>query len=149
MLILPGVPPRASFRTSGLVVSEELDRPDTSVGVIWSVTTVAGWSSPVAREAHNLEVAGSNPVPAIRPVSVTGASFEEPAATSMVAAGSVVLCGSVLSRADACCVAFCVAGALQSALQLDGTACPAPATLGSAALPPATTSSKWCSRDIK
>ena len=26
---------------------------------------VAGWSSPVAREAHNLEVAGSNPVPAI------------------------------------------------------------------------------------
>ena len=25
---------------------------------------VAGWSSPVAREAHNLEVAGSNPVPA-------------------------------------------------------------------------------------
>jgi hypothetical protein len=25
----------------------------------------AGWSSPVAREAHNLEVAGSNPVPAI------------------------------------------------------------------------------------
>ena len=26
----------------------------------------AGWSSPVAREAHNLEVAGSNPVPAIR-----------------------------------------------------------------------------------
>ena len=26
----------------------------------------AGWSSPVAREAHNLEVAGSNPVPATR-----------------------------------------------------------------------------------
>ena len=25
----------------------------------------AGWSSPVAREAHNLEVTGSNPVPAI------------------------------------------------------------------------------------
>ncbi len=24
----------------------------------------AGWSSPVAREAHNLEVTGSNPVPA-------------------------------------------------------------------------------------
>ncbi len=28
-------------------------------------TPDAGWSSPVAREAHNLEVAGSNPVPAI------------------------------------------------------------------------------------
>ena len=27
-------------------------------------SNVAGWSSPVAREAHNLEVAGSNPVPA-------------------------------------------------------------------------------------
>ena len=27
---------------------------------------IAGWSSPVAREAHNLEVAGSNPVPATR-----------------------------------------------------------------------------------
>ena len=25
---------------------------------------IAGWSSPVARQAHNLEVAGSNPVPA-------------------------------------------------------------------------------------
>ena len=24
----------------------------------------AGWSSPAAREAHNLEVAGSNPAPA-------------------------------------------------------------------------------------
>src|SRR5215471_17823924 len=35
-------------------------------------TTVAGWSSPVARQAHNLKVVGSNPTPAttqrIRPV---------------------------------------------------------------------------------
>ncbi len=28
------------------------------------LTSDAGWSSPVARQAHNLEVAGSNPVPA-------------------------------------------------------------------------------------
>jgi hypothetical protein len=28
--------------------------------------TVAGWSSPVARQAHNLKVTGSNPVPATR-----------------------------------------------------------------------------------
>ncbi len=28
------------------------------------VANVAGWSSPVAREAHNLEVVGSNPAPA-------------------------------------------------------------------------------------
>ena len=27
-------------------------------------TSVAGWSSPVARQAHNLKVTGSNPVPA-------------------------------------------------------------------------------------
>jgi hypothetical protein len=31
--------------------------------------TDAGWSSQVAREAHNLEVAGSNPVPAISVVA--------------------------------------------------------------------------------
>jgi hypothetical protein len=35
--------------------------------------------------------------------------------------------GSVLPDADACCFAFCVTGALQSALQLDGDACPPPA----------------------
>ena len=28
--------------------------------------TVAGWSSPVARQAHNLKVVGSNPTPATR-----------------------------------------------------------------------------------
>ena len=28
---------------------------------------IAGWSSPVARQAHNLKVTGSNPVPATRP----------------------------------------------------------------------------------
>src|SRR5476651_1686074 len=28
------------------------------------LNTVAGWSSPVARQAHNLKVTGSNPVPA-------------------------------------------------------------------------------------
>ena len=27
---------------------------------------VAGWSSPVARQAHNLKVAGSNPAPATK-----------------------------------------------------------------------------------
>ena len=31
----------------------------------FGIRFIAGWSSPVAREAHNLEVAGSNPVPAI------------------------------------------------------------------------------------
>jgi hypothetical protein len=40
----------------------------THIGLDWnySVATIylAGWSSPVAREAHNLEVVGSNPAPA-------------------------------------------------------------------------------------
>ena len=29
-------------------------------------STDAGWSSPVARQAHNLKVVGSNPTPATR-----------------------------------------------------------------------------------
>ena len=29
-----------------------------------TTTTIAGWSSQVARQAHNLKVAGSNPAPA-------------------------------------------------------------------------------------
>jgi hypothetical protein len=28
--------------------------------------SIAGWSSPVARQAHNLKVVGSNPTPATR-----------------------------------------------------------------------------------
>ena len=31
----------------------------------------AGWSSPVARQAHNLKVAGSNPAPATKWSSIT------------------------------------------------------------------------------
>ena len=30
--------------------------------------TTAGWSSPVARQAHNLKVRGSNPLPATNPI---------------------------------------------------------------------------------
>jgi hypothetical protein len=33
-------------------------------GVRGTTTTDAGWSSPVARQAHNLKVIGSNPIPA-------------------------------------------------------------------------------------
>ena len=44
--------------TTGEVVIE-LDEPSKPIGA-----HDAGWSSPVAREAHNLEVTGSNPVPA-------------------------------------------------------------------------------------
>src|SRR5206468_12726404 len=36
----------------------------TQRAVSFSFPSCAGWSSPVAREAHNLEVLGSNPSPA-------------------------------------------------------------------------------------
>ena len=31
---------------------------------LYKITFIAGWSSPVARQAHNLKVVGSNPAPA-------------------------------------------------------------------------------------
>ena len=34
----------------------------------------AGWSSPVARQAHNLKVTGSNPVPATKVITALGTS---------------------------------------------------------------------------
>ena len=34
------------------------------------INPVAGWSSPVARQAHNLKVVGSNPTPATKNLSV-------------------------------------------------------------------------------
>ena len=36
----------------------------------------AGWSSPVARQAHNLKVVGSNPTPATIAIVQTGPLFE-------------------------------------------------------------------------
>ena len=43
--------------------------------VLQETAFIAGWSSPVARQAHNLKVVGSNPAPATineKPVLVTG-----------------------------------------------------------------------------
>ena len=37
-----------------------------SVVSVRILTVIAGWSSLVAREAHNLEVVGSNPTPATK-----------------------------------------------------------------------------------
>ena len=42
-------------------------------------SNAAGWSSPVAREAHNLEVVGSNPAPA------TSAGSSRPGPSSWIA----------------------------------------------------------------
>ena len=68
----------------------------------------------------------SLPVPATRPVLVTGAIPEEPAVTRVVAAGSVVSCGSVLPDADACGVAFHVAMDAQFTSHSVGLPCPRP-----------------------
>ena len=39
--------------------------PSSSSFIYIAFLIIAGWSSPVARRAHNPKVAGSNPVPAI------------------------------------------------------------------------------------
>ena len=44
----------------------------------------AGWSSPVAHQAHNLKVAGSNPAPATNPNFRKHWNFQAPAELRMV-----------------------------------------------------------------
>ncbi len=41
-----------------------------SLGILSFSLPVAGWSSPVARQAHNLKVVGSNPTPATKEINV-------------------------------------------------------------------------------
>jgi hypothetical protein len=49
------------------------DPPASRPSVPPGGSAVAGWSSPVARQAHNLKVAGSNPAPATNQLSLTTA----------------------------------------------------------------------------
>ena len=53
---------RLDFLHRGEILPKFTVRLDSSPPV--ADNTRAGWSSPVAREAHNLEVVGSNPAPA-------------------------------------------------------------------------------------
>ncbi len=39
---------------------------DNGADVFYYIFLIAGWSSPVARRAHNPKVTGSNPVPATK-----------------------------------------------------------------------------------
>jgi hypothetical protein len=48
----------------------------------------AGWSSLVARRAHNPKVAGSNPAPAIYEKTCKGAVFSSPGAFAVPRAGN-------------------------------------------------------------
>jgi hypothetical protein len=66
----------------------------------------AGWSSPVARQAHNLKVTGSNPVPATK--TPTRLYAPPPgAASSFVAQSSCKPIGlsTMVDRAAFCCLA--------------------------------------------
>src|SRR6185295_13309973 len=60
---LPGLPSartNASTHSYPDVRSQRRPKRDS-----WQLTSIAaGWSSPVARQAHNLKVRGSNPLPA-------------------------------------------------------------------------------------
>src|SRR5260370_31271218 len=69
----PGPPnrrePRRAQRAAGRTASPSPDLirrsdPGTSRPNSAIVDLIAGWSSPVARQAHNLKVIGSNPIPA-------------------------------------------------------------------------------------
>ena len=59
-----GVPPVRVGRRQAIIFVFFLDKREYYFYKS-NIYTVAGWSSPVARRAHNPKVAGSNPVPAI------------------------------------------------------------------------------------
>ena len=71
--------------------------------------TVAGWSSPVAREAHNLEVAGSNPVPATSVGCNNSQSPANPGKAGVFSCAVGTICDVLRAFACTCCAAFCAA----------------------------------------
>ncbi len=68
----------------------------------------AGWSSQVAREAHNLEVAGSNPVPANPGSSVKSLLLANPGKVRGFLCALLCWCESPRCPACADCAAFCL-----------------------------------------
>jgi hypothetical protein len=62
-------PPAGDLAPAGRLVGED------GSGVASVYTDAAGWSSLVARRAHNPKVAGSNPAPAIEKAPEIGAFF--------------------------------------------------------------------------
>src|SRR3546814_9507191 len=65
-------PPCAPTRAGRQAVTLKTDRPP------------AGWSSPVARQAHNLKVAGSNPAPATNCPETADAESKTSASTFLI-----------------------------------------------------------------
>ena len=74
--------PLASFAIAVIACYIEVFGTLDQVRTVWTDSHVAGWSSPVARWAHNPKVGGSNPAPATNticsersPVSATSSHF--------------------------------------------------------------------------
>jgi hypothetical protein len=67
---VPDIRKKLAFTAAMLLlyrIGAYIPAPGINTDAVESISVasnIAGWSSPVAREAHNLEVAGSNPVPA-------------------------------------------------------------------------------------
>src|SRR5690606_24827220 len=62
----------------------------------------AGWSSPVARQAHNLKVAGSNPAPATTFVITRSKFRSDIGPASLTACGAFTFCTPFCSPGDRC-----------------------------------------------
>src|SRR5258706_6486481 len=58
--------PRAGWRRPLRQSGDNQNRPGGEPATARTKPDNAGWSSPVARQAHNLKVTGSNPVPATK-----------------------------------------------------------------------------------
>ena len=75
----------------------------------------AGWSSSVARRAHNPKVAGSNPAPAINMVPWSSWLGRLPVTQEITGSSPVgTVCGSVAQSVEQCIEAACVGGSIPS-----------------------------------
>ena len=73
--IAPGSPSQEAFRTGRSARSQSVGQPFRHWFLQGTQWFIAGWSSPVARQAHNLKVASSNLAPATRQQALENASF--------------------------------------------------------------------------
>ena len=74
-----GIRPRLRRRRAGLMARGTLLAESCNMSVL-----IAGWSSLVARRAHNPKVAGSNPAPATKAIAVKGRSERAGPSPSLV-----------------------------------------------------------------
>ena len=81
----------------------------------FSFIIIAGWSSSVARRAHNPKVAGSNPAPAINMVPWSSWLGRLPVTQEITGSSPVgTVCGSVAQAVEQCIEAACVGSSILS-----------------------------------